>query len=409
MGMGHRTLFALALFFASGAGACGSDSGGADAARPDGQEPGTPDAAASDAALPPDAGEPDGAALPEDYPIWFVHVTDTHFGQGDTPALAALLQNDLDVFQPVATIHTGDLVDDGGEADQWAAYRSALAGGVPAYPLYFEIPGNHDVKNGGLPSFLSESQTGRAGAGTHGLTDVDAAAGTVRIVRVNTADDEATPVVLAGFVTEEQADELTALPPGGDEVALRVVAAHHPIGILLGETRDRVQSVIDHFDAKIYFCGHLHFTNIAWQGTTLVVQGDRFGDNPTELMLVAWDSTGPAARAIPFDGTASPSVEWPVVMITTPADPGLGVTNPYATAYAAGASVTLRALAFAPDAVTSVEYCFDNGDWQPLESVAGPLWSATITMPEAGSHDILVRASVGDTATGADAITVAVE
>lgn len=409
MGMGHRTFIGLALILASGVGACGGDSGGADAARPDGQGPGTPDAAEPDGAAPSDAAEPDGAVVPEDMPIWFVHVTDPHFGQGDAPALAALLQSDLDVFEPVATLNTGDLVDDGGEADQWAAYRAALAGGVPAYPDYFEIPGNHDVKNGGMPSFLSESQTGRAGAGAYGLTDLEAPQGTVRVVRVNTADDESTPVVLAGFVTEEQADELTALPAGGEEVALRVVAAHHPIGILLSDTKDRVQSVIDHFDAKIYFCGHLHFTNLAWQGNTLVVQGDRFGDNPTELMLVAWDPAGPAARAVPFDASASPHIDWPVVLITSPADAELGLSNPYATAYAAGATASLRALVFAPDAVTSVEYRYDDGDWQPLAAVTGPFWSATITMPEAGSHDLEVRASVGGTATGTDAISVTVE
>jgi len=408
MGMGHRTSIGLALVLASGVGACGGDSGDADAARPDGHGPETADAA-TDGALPADAAGPDSSVMPADSPIWFVHVTDTHFGQGDAPALAALLQNEIDVFQPAATIHSGDLVDDGGEADQWAAYRSALAGGVPAYPEYFEIPGNHDVKNGGLPSFLSESQTGRAGGGAYGLTDVAAPAGTVRIVRVNTADSDSTPVVLAGFVTAEQADALTALPLGGDDVALRVVAAHHPIGILAGETMNRVRSVIDHFGAPIYFCGHLHFTNLAWLGNTLVVQGPRFGDNPTEMMLVAWDATGPAARAIPLDATATPNVQWPVVLITSPANAGLGITNPYATPYPAGTSATLRALAFAPDEVTSAEYRFDEGDWQPLAAVAGPLWSATIAMPAAGSHAIEVRASVGGTATGTDEISVSVE
>jgi hypothetical protein len=409
-------VLALLMGCGSGTGAAGHDAAGADVAGDTGGSeaghPG-PDGPAPDGALDGaeaadggagDAGGADGAA-PPGQPVWFLLVTDTHFGGSGSAAvqtMSELLDHVVSVVQPAATIHGGDLVDDGSDGAAWSAYRAAVDGKAPAYPAYVEILGNHDVKNDGTPNWSASSVTGRAGAGTTGHTFVDTGIGKVRLLRTNTSDSDVNVTNIAGIFTSTQMNALLNAPEAATPAALTLVLGHHPMTgparLQLSGSDTRMQTVISTFAAPLYLCGHVHASALSWLGGTLVVQGDGFGEGgpATSFMVAAVDDAGPVALEVPLDPTATPAVPWPVVMITTPADASLAGANPHAGPLAPGAT-PLRALAFAPGGITVVEGRVDGGGWQALQAAGGPVWAGSFVVPTGGGqHGLEVRATGPD-------------
>lgn len=336
--------------------------------------------------------------------VWLLHLSDTHFGETANAArdLPAFFDDVVPVVEPAIVVHSGD-VTDGGSALQWGAYRAAIDGRAPDYPRYFEIPGNHDVKDDHAGNFLSTSTTGRAGGGMHGQTFVDTPAGPVRLVRANTSDSSLNPVNIAGIFGDAQADELLALPDGALPEAFSVVVAHHPITGLerlrLGAAR--MEAVIDTFDALLYLCGHVHAVALSWLGTTLVVQASSFGQtSPASFMLVSVDGTGPNARSITF-----PVAPWPIVMVTSPADAGLGGLNPYASETPPGSSLTVRAIAFAPSGTVDLEARVGDGPWSAMAETARHVYEMTLVVPEGfsgGAVEVHGRAPEGEASDSAE-------
>lgn len=338
--------------------------------------------------------------------VWLLHLSDLHFGGSATvgATLNTFFKTVLPVVKPGATVTSGDSVENGGSAWAWGGYVSATAK-APPYPTYFEVPGNHDLKNNGAAAYLASSSTGKAQGGLYGQSMVTTSAGKLRIIRTNTADTATNPVNIAGFFGDKQAQDLLALPQAAGPIAHAIVVGHHPMtGVtklqLLGSDV-RMQQVIDHFQAEVYLCGHVHAPAIAWLGQTLVVQAASLGKStPPSFMLVALDPAGPTAREIPLPATG---VSWPIVMVTAPAHAGLGGVNPHAVTHTAGGQLEVRALVFAPDGVAGTEVRLGGGPWAAM-SATGSLWTATVALPGSpGVHPLEVRA--GNTV---DKISIAV-
>ena len=385
-------------------------------AGPDAAAPGRDAAMAGpDAAAPgPDAGSPGlDASATSPTPIWLLHITDTHIGENTVAApndLAAFVAQVLPVVKPMITLHTGDLTDSGSAAE-FSDYRSFLVEKVPAYPNYVEVIGNHDVKDNGTTNFLASSLTGAAGAGPYGLTYVDLPEGRVQIARTNTSDSTSNMTNIAGIITAGQVSALLALPPSQLPVAYSLLMAHHPYSALTGDTN--MQQVVDHFKPQIYFCGHVHKWDISWQGRTLVIQAATLGKvtgTETHFALAALDDDGPAAKNVTIDYTLTPATQWPLVLVTRPADAKLAGTNPVAAPLAASrAGVALRALAFAPSPITSVEFQVDLGAWTPMTNASQSVWAGTFTAPASpGSHTINVTAKSAE-GSATDSVTVTVQ
>jgi hypothetical protein len=272
---------------------------------------------------------------------------------------------------------------------------------VPAFPRYLEVIGNHDVKADGGKSFIVSSQTGKAGGGLHGLSYVDTSQGRIRVVRTNTVDSSTPTNQLLGYVGETQVKDLEALPPSSIPIAHTIAAGHHPLSGLqslqvLG-TDKRMRQLLDHFSASVYLCGHAHFKMLSWAKTTLVVQGPTLGKpevvtpNPG-FAIVALDATGPAARVYNLTKSSPATVSWPLALITTPADTGLGGTNPLAKPVAPGQPLAVRALAFDPGMVQAAEARLDGGAWVSMTSAGRPVWQVDLTTPTtAGKHTLEVR------------------
>lgn len=191
---------------------------------------------------------------------------------------------------------------------------------------------------------------------------------------------------------------------------------------------DRMTQLIDEFQAPIYLSGHVHEPGLVWLANkSLVVKADTFGSHGKQatFYLVAYDfdAKSPAAKLVQVDATdpAVPSVKWPIVFITSPANSVLGNTtdytagNPNAHPFTTDQTIMLKTMVFSPETVTSVEYVVDNGSTpSPLKTVrnsGGRVWAAGIPLAglSKGSHTVTVTATRSNGTTGIDTISIAVQ
>ncbi|MGC4120884.1 MAG: metallophosphoesterase [Myxococcales bacterium] len=370
----------------------------------------------ADAALvAPDAAPPASAdAASGTAPLWFLHLSDTHLGENTGPApgnLQAFVRDVLPVIKPALTVHTGDVTDSGDPA-QYDAYAALVSGKVAGFPLYSEIPGNHDVKTDTTADFLAKTPTGLAGGGVWGVHDLDTTSGRIRLVRTSTVDSGSGALRLLGILSSGQVDALLAAPASPVPVWRTLLAAHHPPSALSSTNSDeKMQQLLAHFAPAVYLCGHVHLEAFSWQGQTLVLQASTLGrENGSEghFALGALDEDGPAARSIAIDYTKAPTVSWPLVLVTYPGNATLGGTNPVAKAVKAGASISVRALAFSPSGASSARVRLDQGTWTPMTSTDATLWTAAIAAPVAsGKHTVEVSAMSAE-GSGGHVVTVSV-
>jgi len=321
-------------------------------------------------------------------PVWFVHVSDVHFGKGNDAATtyAYLLETVVPAIGPAATFQTGDMVDDGDVESHWLDYDTAWRGRAAAPPEYLEIAGNHDVKGDGEAYWLAHTPTGAWDPALFGVTSLSTGVGDVEIVRTNTSAGSINIQNTNGYFDEDQAAALLALTPA-PEAAVRVLLAHHPtVGILfLTIGRDRMREVMAHFGSELYLCGHIHSTNIAWDGPVLLVQAAEFGEDET-FMIVAKDGDSLAAREFPITG--------PWVMITSPTDPDLGENNPRARPFSPGSTIPVRAVGFALRDDLALQVKVNNDAWSNMTMTRPGVWEADVTLPSmAGSAGLTVRGS----------------
>lgn len=425
---------------------------------------------------------------PNTEPVLFVHISDSHFGgetdlgESQDPAMlktiskelmSALVKDIVPVVQPLATIHTGDIVNEGFQLKPWQSYAEVLANTTKTYPMtypknYIEIPGNHDVKVylGDLPKlgrdegdgrqlFTQHSVIGQAlgnnanNSDKYGITELSSPSGMVRLVRTNTseysegsspADDNTHNIT--GFFSEAQHQALIQDLSLSQPAMLSVVLGHHPIAAPPGSpelftNNELMKDIVAKAGAPIYLCGHVHVPAIMWYGKTIVIQADTFGrhDEPSSFYLVAYDRDVVAVKLVAINATPPFVFDWPLVFITSPANSLLGNTNsslgnvndgivhPYTNTYKKGnpnathftpdAPPTLRAMVFAPSTVTSVKYYVDQvAVGTPLRNTVRRVWESSHPVQglTSGTHTVTVIATLSDgTTTGSDSISIIVE
>jgi 3',5'-cyclic AMP phosphodiesterase CpdA len=389
-------------------------------------------------------------------PIVFAHISDTHFG-GDTQlsssggsgsddseqlrydgkALMTTLINDIvPVINPLTTVHTGDLVNEGFQLNPWKSYWGVVES--LSYPKYIDVPGNHDFKvsidtqdgkdkGDGRKLFTDYSKIGNilgADSDKYGVTSLDSAYGTVHMIRTNTAESphNDNQENIAGYFSATQQQALLKDPALNTSAYLSVVLGHHPVAgdnsIPSSNGKSLMLDLIANskVNAPIYLCGHLHAPKILWSNNTLIVQADTFGRHgqQSSFYLVGYDSGVASAKLVNVNAEVSPSVSWPIVMITYPANSSLGDSNPNAAYYRPGNTViVLRSMVFSPatDAMASVKYSVDQGAWLDLKKSVGRVWESTLSLQglEPGNHRVTVRATLSSGQYDDDLITVKIQ
>ncbi len=400
------------------------------------------------------SGEIFGVSSPAvEEPIVFAHVSDTHFG-GDTKLsssdgsgsddpeqlrydgkalMTTLLADIVPAVKPLATVHTGDLVNEGFQLKPWESYGDVVAS--LSYPNYIEVPGNHDFKvstdtlegkdiGDGRKLFTEHSKIGLtlgADSDKYGVTSLNSAHGTVHMIRTNTSESphNYNKENIAGYFSATQQQALLKDPALNTSAYLSVVLGHHPVAGDNSIPSDNGKSLLldliadSKVNAPIYLCGHLHAPKIMWAKNTLVVQANTFGrkGQKSSFYLVGYDSGVASAKEVQVNAEVSPSVSWPIVMITYPANSSLGDSNPNAAYYPPGTTaIVLRSMVFSPAlaTVTSVKYSVDQGAWQDLTKSVGRLWERTLSLQglQPGIHTVTVRATLSSGQYNDDQITV---
>jgi len=397
-----------------------------------------------DSATPPVASEP----------VVLLHISDTHFG-GDTnlssvdglgsddPAvlqydpkalMTTLIADIMPAINPLATVHTGDMVNEGFQLKPWQSYRDVVAG--LNYPNYVEVPGNHDFKistntlggkdiGDGRVNFTAYSKIGNA-LGTsgdrYGITRLNSQLGPVRLIRTNTAASphDLNKENIDGYFTAEQKDALLNDSELNSPAFLNVVLGHHPV---TGNNKIATNNALmlelianSKVNAPIYLCGHVHAPAIMWADKTLVVQADTFGRHgqQSSFYLVGYDAGVASAKLVHVDATKSPSLAWPIVLITAPANSALGNDNPNAIVYTSGQPAPqLRTMVFSPASATvaSVKYSIDLGIWSDLNKSVGRVWASSLPVQglQSGTHTVTVRATLINGQYGEDTISIKVQ
>lgn len=389
--------------------------------------------------------------------------------QSGKALMNALVTEVAPVIKPLATINTGDMTEKGYIEDTWKTYSSTLLQSsiLTSYPKYVDIVGNHDVKvesslydyEAGLKNFLLYGQAHTR----YGYTTLEGLAGAVRLIRTNTAASTTADYKkrnwenIYGYFPASQQHALYNHPDRNQTVALNVVLGHSPVAAnytpppasyvpgtaiykpntktldttyfyQITDGNDRMTQLIDEFQAPIYLSGHVHEPGLVWLANkSLVVKADTFGSHGKQatFYLVAYDfdAKSPAAKLVQVDATdpAVPSVKWPIVFITSPANSVLGNTtdytagNPNAHPFTTDQTIMLKTMVFSPETVTSVEYVVDNGSTpSPLKTVrnsGGRVWAAGIPLAglSKGSHTVTVTATRSNGTTGIDTISIAVQ
>ncbi|MBW2457025.1 MAG: metallophosphoesterase [Deltaproteobacteria bacterium] len=388
----------------------------------DAGDPPLPDAGADAGPVLSSSGHPatpleaDAAVAEHLGPIFLVHFSDIHIGSGSLalPALEFGLLSILPAFPLIPVLATGDLIEVGNDVDDWVDYQNAIDGAGLNAEDFIEIPGNHDaLLDGNLSNYLLHTLAGRNGHGTCGLYHRLHQGRRIRIVALNTCSAGNPIQDSTGYLQQSQVDELIEqINQDAEPVYATIVLGHHPpsspLGLGLLGTDVHLRTMLDHTAAAAYLHGHLHMHYTNWEGKTLMAQAPSLG-NPSENMpgaeipgfnIFAIDD-GPVAKPVFLSGDSqSLTVDWPLVMITKPANLNLGKSltsntpNPWAQPLPRNSTGNvLHAGVFAPSQTIDVRYQVDGQAWHPMTQVTD-YFMAEFDSPDKDSCVITVEAEV---------------
>jgi len=344
-----------------------------------------------------------------------VHIDSGSFAE---PAFTLFLDEAIPACGALAVLVTGDLIEVGNNLGSWETYQAMVDERGLDAETYIETPGNHDsLLDRKLANYLVYSLAGRNGHGTYGLYHLGAGSDLVRIIALNTVSAENPAQDATGYLQESQVDEILAeIANDGRVPRETLILGHHPLdtpnGLQLWGTDAHLERLIAETGAITYLYGHVHMALDYWYEQTLISQASTLG-NPSSgtltthaaFSLFALDD-GPVTKNVPLLGEpASLSIDWPVVMITRPANPAVGIENPLATPLPrASSNQILRAGVFAPTEPEDVLFSIDQGPFQPMTRVAN-YYEASFTTPDAASCTIEVKASAGGN-TASDSVDI---
>jgi 3',5'-cyclic-AMP phosphodiesterase len=279
----------------------------------------------------------------------WVHFGDLHLTRADE-------QNGLD-FQALVrhananlngqidfAVLPGDNAEDG-TAEQFALVTKTID--RLAIPLEI-IPGDHDAKSGSLDLYRQwlEPELWRARS-----------VGSYRCIFLNSRDNGK----LKGFgFGSDQLDWLSAELAAADHAGERAVLFMHTYPSELGESTSTVQALIRQHRVPMVDMGHTHYNEIANDGRTIYAATRSTGqieEGPVGFSVANLDGSVVSWKFAPLG-------EWPLVMITTPADQAF-IIDPAKPDQVVRGMTEVRAKAWDATGIVSARCRIDDGRGGP--------------------------------------------
>jgi len=323
----------------------------------------------------------------------WVHFGDLHLTRADE-------QNDLDFRALVQhananlkgqtdfAVLPGDNAEDG-TAEQF----SLVARTIDRLEIPLEIiPGDHDAKSGSLDLYRQwlEPELWRARS-----------VGGYRCIFLNSRDNGKPK----GFgFGSDQLDWLSAELATADRAGEPAVLFMHTYPSELGESVPKVQGLMRQHRVLMVDIGHTHYNEIANDGRTIYAATRSTGqieEGPVGFSVANLDGGVVSWKFKPLG-------EWPLVMITTPADQTF-IIDPTQPNQVVRGMTDVRAKAWDAKGIVSARCRIDDGPWRPMWQIGtGAMWSRSWNSAEAAdeAHSITVLARCADGRMAADTISV---
>lgn len=333
--------------------------------------------------------------------LWFMTVADTHIGSNGDRAvenLMWLLNDAFHIVQPQLMITCGDLTDANSlwgipwtqQEDEWKDYRGIIDDSTRTLSEYMDIPGNHDQYGDKTLSYYRRwSPWGSAFDRTQHSVRLETNFGVYHFLGVATPGNDGAypPADRAGLDAGELAYIQAAFDANPD-ANMHLVFGHHPTGNLNYGGKEFL-GAMSTYQASSYLYGHTHTYKSEYRDGTLHVNLDTLGKGDKDNVAIGVIDHDLLSVRIFSAGI------WPFVVISTPADAGLGGGNPHAYSVPPNwTEAPVRAVVFAPRAPDKVEFQVANGTWIEMREVSPSVWQGSMdtTGMEAGRYNLKVRA-----------------
>jgi len=355
------------------------------------------------------AASPDSAKYnpdPDDI-LWFLVVSDSHIGltimgnPDNTENLEWATSELVQTVQPDFMAHTGDIVDAHGGGlipltqfeKEWKIYHDIVETNALDPESYFDLPGNHDqYGDATLEHYLAWSVQGAADGQPNHAWVVDRKDSRYLFIGLATcgSDGAIWPVDQAGLDEVDLAFLQATLQQYPDADIITFLG-HHPVAYFNQGQEELYDALADN-GATAYLFGHIHDHTLSWQNGVLHASVASLGKSSAkQVLLCAYDGRGFSMKA--FDVG-----EWPMVMVTAPLDSGLAGNHPHDYMIPNSlSSAPVRALAFHPDGIKSVEGTLDTGAPIPMEEVESGVWQGHFDASKLDlyPHSLTVTAHAG--------------
>jgi hypothetical protein len=282
----------------------------------------------------------------------------------------------------------GDNAEDG-TAEQFAL----VARTIDRLEIPLEIiPGDHDAKSGNLDLYRQwlEPDLWRARS-----------VGGYRCIFLNSRDNGKPK----GFgFGSDQLDWLVAELATADRAGEPAVLFMHTYPSEFGESAPTVQALMRQHRVLMVDMGHTHYNEIANDSRTIYAATRSTGQ--IEEGQVGFSVANIDAGVVSWK--FKPLGEWPLVMITTPADQAF-IIDPKQPNQVVRGMTEVRAKAWDAEGIVSARCRIDDGPWRPMWQIGtSPMWSRSWNCAEVadGAHSITVLARCADGRMAFDTISV---
>lgn len=347
--------------------------------------------------------------------FWFVMMADIHIGEDfdggtqDTDNLTWITTVGYDAIQPEFIVACGDLCDGtNGEwvpsfqhLEEWLTYQEILFANAMDPNSYHDLPGNHDAYGDlGYYHYVNYSMSGPVHQTYHHDWELHKEYGTYHFAAINTAGNDgwAWPFDNSGL-DDYDLSFLDQSLRGSEDQGLTFVFGHHPlVNIYYG--KEPFIAMLNTYNVSFYGHGHTHDYGCSvpyetpW---TLHVNTTSLGKSPADnYQIIAVDNDGIIA-------SSQTVAEFPIVIITAPLATDICTVQELRYKVPKNSQANpIRALVFDenPEAVTSVKYYIDEGNYFDLTRVDdGPVWEGSFdaTLYDLGEHTLTVRARGSET------------